>query len=100
MKKCDRSRIILFDGKLSFLAIFAESLVDSAIGSAADETYDVISISNPDLAGISTRSPRFDGIYTTTCQPRTICSKLLGEEKVPDDGNISQYSSLLTMPIA
>jgi hypothetical protein len=46
---------LLLNSEFSFLAIFADGLVNAAVGSAADETYDVISISDPDFAGIPTR---------------------------------------------
>jgi hypothetical protein len=59
--KCEQWSV-LFDGKFAFLAIFAYSLIDSAIGTAADETNDVISISDPDLTGVPTWSPRVNGL--------------------------------------
>lgn len=54
--------LVLFNGKFTFLAIFANGLVDSTIGTAADETNDVISIAHPDLADVSTRSPRVNSL--------------------------------------
>jgi len=55
-------RKLLFDRKFPFFAIFANGLVDPAISTAADETNDVISISDPDFAGIRTRFSRVNGL--------------------------------------
>lgn len=57
---------LLLDCKLSFLAIFANGLVYSAVGTAADEAYYIIPISDPDFAGIPTGSSCFNGICINT----------------------------------
>lgn len=43
----------LFDGKLSALAVVAHSLVDSSVGTAADETDDLVPIEHSNFAGIA-----------------------------------------------
>jgi hypothetical protein len=43
---------LLFDRKFAFLAILAKSFVDTAVGSAANETHNMISVSHPDFAGV------------------------------------------------
>ena len=42
----------LFDGEFAFLALFANGLVNPAIGTAADEADNVIFVSYSDFAGI------------------------------------------------
>ena len=48
----------LFDGKLAILAILADSFVDSAVGTTADEAHDMVSVTDMDLAGIAGSSSR------------------------------------------
>lgn len=60
---------ILFYSKFPLLAIFANRLIYSAIGTAADETYNMISVSDPDFTGISGRPPRIDAFCTKRATP-------------------------------
>lgn len=52
----------LFNCEFAFLSIFANGLVDAAIGSATDKSHDVIFIAHTNFAGISSRG-RFSRIY-------------------------------------
>jgi hypothetical protein len=54
---------LLFDRKFAFLAILAKSFVDTAVGSAANETHNMISVSHPDFAGVP-RSSRWAGVIS------------------------------------
>jgi hypothetical protein len=45
---------LLFDGKLAFLAILSNCLVDTAICTTADEANNLISLSDVDFACVAT----------------------------------------------